>query len=320
MEKWILLAQQTQQTPGVSGSLSSAKDFIPLISVIVGSVLTAVFGVIVTLLLKWKDTEIKRIESEKKAEAERLQLQKDADIRLLTVEKEGELKLIRQESATILATKDNEIANLQFQIKALEKTHADFRQFTTTAPLEFVKDIKPILEEYIQELREKLKDSTGKNEQLRLELERKAEHFEKQIKKLSEIEEFLVERYKSSQEVITWLTVNQKRLGDEVCRLALKIANTSQNEQAIELKQKAPQFLRDVQDYLLVTSKCLEFGRPNLLDRVNIKPVIPVKFYVDAFKIIRDKKAPSELSNKDARRELDVYLNYLIDMLGTRFS
>lgn len=229
MEKWILLAQQAQQTPSSTTGIASAKDFIPLIGTIVGAFLTAVFGIIITLLWKWKDAEIKRLELKQELETNHLRSKNASEIELLTIKQENELKLLKQERETALSRKENEIANLQAEIKNSDKAHTIFRQMTTIAPLEFVKDIRPILEERIKSLQAELQNSEQANNQLRLELEDKIKNFEEKLNRLSKFEEFIVERANASQAAATWITINRDQIGRKACRLAAQADFLSKN-------------------------------------------------------------------------------------------
>lgn len=295
----------------------STKDYVPV--PIVSVVIAGLIGIIATLVWKWHEAEIKRIEIQKGAEVK----EKEAEVERVKIEKSAEIKLLDEQKKRELSEKDNEIKNLGLKIESLERTQEEFRQLTSIVPQEYIKETKPLLEQTIRELKERINliekeknDISEEKEKIRLELESKLSAFESSLQKLSTLEKHLSDRAANIHIANLWLKKNQSRLGREACEIALQRVSQNLNYQNNDLEQKALQFVSDIKDYLIMISECLNLGRTNLLDkaRAEIPPVIHPEFYAEAFKIIRDEKAPAELSNDNSVREVQLYLNYLVKL------
>lgn len=296
----------TPSSPQYSVAEPSIKDYIPVSIVVV--VIAGLMAIIGTLIWKWHEAEVKRIEA-----------QKDSEVARINIEKYGEIKILDEQRKRELSEKDTKIMILESEIRTLKREQEIFKEITSIAPIQFLRDTKPALELIINELREKIKsltreekdDRSVEKDKIILELESKLTTFENNLHKLSILEKHLAERAAHIQEASLWLEGNQTRLAEEACQASLQYLNV-QGKSAEEIKMD---FINDVNDYLMIIGKCLNLGRTNLIDKimVEIAPVVEPKLYANVFTLIKDEKMPSELNNDGARREIEIYLSYLIE-------
>ncbi len=275
-------------------------------------IVPALLAIVGTLLWKWREAEVRRLEGEKKSE-----------IDLIRVRKDGEVKLLEEKYSRELSEKNNEIKNLIAEVKLLERRQEDFQELNSIFPQKFLQETKGTLEMIIKELESRIKilerdkeTINQENEELQKKLADKLSNFKKNLQQVSAFERYLSERSISIHKAILWIEGNKVRLAKESCELLLQRSEQTTVEPSGRLRQWMPQFSADIEDYLSIIGDCLRIGRPDLLDRAKaeISAVVDLKFYVEVFKIIRDEKAPLELPDKESERESEIYFNYLIEL------
>lgn len=280
----------------------SIKDFISL----VGILLAGLIAIIGTLLWKWHEAEVKRIEAIK-----------DAEIKQIKTEASGEIKVLYEEKKREISERTTKIEILEARIEALTRKQEEFRELNSIAPLEYLKETKPVLENIIKELKEQIhvlteeKDSiTAEKEKFRLELENKLESFESNLHTLSILEKYLADRSISIRQAYLWLEKRQMSLAEETCKILFKNSAIQVSDSEIE------EFTYQIHDYLRAIGACLDNGRANLLDKVraNTPILFYPQLYTEVFKIIRDKKLPLEPLSDESKTELRIYLNHLIQL------
>ena len=305
---------QPSTLPGLVDSPPKSSILIPVFTVVIGGLIT----IIGTLLWKWHESEIRRVDSEKNAEVNQIK-----------IEKSGEIKLLEERKIREISEKNNEISILVSKIEELERNQEKTEKFTSLFPQEFFLKTKGTLETMIEGLKEEVDILKQDNENidrekevLRLALEQKLSVFENDLQKISAFEKYLSERSVDIHRADVWLSTNQTRLAEEACQLLLERNSHEPGREKDFIDSVAPQFSADIGDYLTIISECLTIGRPNLIDkaRAEMPSVVSPKLYAKVFKIIRDEKLPSELSDPKAEREIGMYFNHLIKSFESESS
>lgn len=312
-------ASTTIQSPSsqTSTPVPTLKDYIPLPMVVV--IISSLLAVISTLLWKWHEAEIKRIEKEK-----------DAAIELQDQKRVGELELLEEKQKRVSSEKDNQINILESKIQDLEKRQQDLQMLYSIEPLKFLQETKPALENIIEEYRNKIQklgeenDELSSNnmeliaekEDLHQKLQTRLESFEDDLKKLSVLEKHLSERSLKAYKAKLWLEANYNRLALEGCRISLQRFSQTISSEAQDLETRKLQFQKDIADYLGLVGHALTIGRTNLLDKASkqIMPVLDTQLYSEVFKVIRDDILPTELADKEAIQEINIYFDCLVSI------
>ena len=156
----------------------------------------------------------------------------------------------------------------------------------------------------------------------RSELQGKLAQLETEMANLDAIER----RIDASQEALTLLDPDRqqeflKKLAEEAGNAALADRPLKHIGQPADSPDDRQQFLYDIENFLFLIHSCLIACRPNLLDRAIAEKMLPLSplpaiDYIKAFRFIRDIKMPVAISSEAAKREVTVYLDYLIGVLS----
>jgi len=261
----------------------AAKDYIPTTVVVV--IVAGLIAIIGNLIGKWREAEVGRIEADKRSEISDL---------------------------------NNEISNLNHKVEILEREKNFYQDLASDAPLEHLKKTKTNLEEIIDDLtsnvdslKSELSNKDAENIRLEESLKQAIEKLTGNLSRLSALEK----RASTARKSLNWIIQNKAILQEEAYQASIESLGYS-NQYS---EQDRNSFKNDIDDYLVIIIQSLRHGRFNLLDKAfkEIRFTVAPELYIEAFKFIKHKKLSSDTLNSDVKKELELYINYLINLFDS---